>query len=424
MKKTSKLLILSGLLAATASLVSCGTTEDTIPQDANPRELSILLVPSNDPTKLMQRATALTPYLNEYVKDTGYTFKITVGNSYDSVMTALTSGTGDAGFLPGGNYAQVSITNPGKVDLIASAVRAGYKVQADDFKGNGGNEMFNETNKELQRKAMNGEITVSGQDASKATEADPVYKYYGEQSQTNVNFYSGVMFSRRDEYSKEKNFKTFGITAGMTSKEVLAKLHDGEAVFGIMGNGSSSGLIYPSKFVYDMGYTNMFVSKSTYESMSAAEKAKSLIGINQGTYPNGLSYLMSTGVIDVSVGFMDTRYGSGYVQTGGPFANDKGIFDNTYTVGITDPIMNDTISCMHGLEQPARDAIYKAFTTAAATGDKSKDGDPAYYLYQIYSHTGYAPAKDSDYDAAREMYSWKKAHDVDNPTDAVSSESK
>ncbi len=411
MKKSSKFLFFAGLLAATASLASC---------DDNSKVISILLVPSNDPTTLLERANALTPSLNEAIKDTGYTFKITVGQSYDAVMNALTSGTADAGFLPGGNYAQVSVTNPGKVDLIASAVRAGYKVQADDFKGNGGNDMFSDESKELQRKAMNGEITVSGKAASEATESDPVYKYHGEQSETNVNFYSGVMFSRRDAYSHEKGFKEFGITDGMTTAEVVKKLHDNEAVFGVMGNGSSSGLIYPAKMVYELGYTNMFVSKATYEKMSAEEKAKSLIGINQGTYPNGLSYLMSTGVIDVSVGFMDTRYGSGYVQTGGPFYNDDGIFDNTYTVGITDPIMNDTISCKHSLAQEARDAIYKAFTTAAATGNKSEKDTPAYYLYQIYSHTGYAKAEDGNYDNARQMYSWTKEHSVKNPDDSSS----
>ncbi len=413
MKKSSKFLFLAGLIAATASLASCNKNDSKV--------ISILLVPSNDPTTLLERAKALTPTLNEAVKDTGYTFNITVGQSYDAVMNALTSGTADAGFLPGGNYAQVSIANPGKVDLIASAVRAGYKVQADDFKGEGGNDMFSDTSKELQRKAMNGEVTVSGKAASEATESDPVYSYHGEQSETNVNFYSGVMFSRRDSYSKEKGFKEFGITDGMTTAEVIKQLHDNEAVFGIMGNGSSSGLIYPSKMVYDLGYTNMFVSKSTYENMSEADKKISLIGIDQGTYPNGLSYLMSSGVIDVSVGFMDTRYGSGYVQTGGPFYNDNGIFDNTYTVGITDPIMNDTISCKHSLAQEARDAIYNAFTTAAATGNKNEEGTAAYYLYQIYSHTGYAKAEDSNYDKAREMYTWTKAHSVDNPTEKISS---
>ncbi len=414
MKKTSKLLILGALLGTTAGLVSCSGNK-------GPRELQIVLVPSNDPSTLLKRATALTPFLNDYVKDTGYSFKITVADSYDGAMIGLKSAKVDAGFLPGGNYAQVSVTDPGKVDVIAAAVRAGYKVQADDFAGNGGAEMFDETHKELQRKAMNGEVTKSGKPAAQATSDDPVYSYHGEQSTTAVNFYSGVMFCRRDEYSKTKKLKTFGITDGMTTKEVLKKLHDAEAVFGIMGNGSSSGLIYPSKLVYDMGYTKMFVSKSTYDSLSAEDKEKALIGINQSSYPNGLTYLMDSGVIDVSVGFMDTRYGSGYVQKDGPFFQKDSLFDNTYTVAITDPIMNDTISCNSGLEQAARDAVFKAFTTAAKTGDISKEGDPAYYLYQIYSHTGYELTTDDNYDAAREMYKWRKAHEVENPTDTLAS---
>lgn len=416
MKKTSKLLILAGLLSATAALSSCSKDTRT--------PISVLLVPSNDPTTLLNRAKALTPYLNDYIKDSGYRFEITVGDNYDAVMNALVAGTADGGFLPGGNYAQVSTTNPGKVDLIAAAVRAGYKVQADDFCGNGGAEMFDAEHKELQRKAMNGEITNSGKAASEATTDDPVYTYRGEQSETPVNFYSGVMFCRNDAYSKSKGLKEFGITEGMTTAQVLKQLHDKEAIFGIMGNGSSSGLIYPSKLVYDAGYTNMFVSKASYEKMSAEEKAKSLIGVNQGSYPNGLSYLMETGSIDVSVGFMDTRYGSGYVQTGGAFYNNDVIFTGTYTVAITDPIMNDTISCRHDLESNVRDYIYEAFTKAAADGNKSTEGTPAYYLYQIYSHTGYAKTTDDNYAAAREMYKWTKEHSVDNPTDTLASSSK
>jgi phosphonate transport system substrate-binding protein len=90
------------------------------------------------------------------------------------------------------------------------------------------------------------------------------------------------------------------------------------------------------------------------------------------------------------------------------YNNDASVFTNTYTVAITDPIMNDTISVNSKISDARKAAIKKAFKAAVKDGSKDTEGTGAYLLYQIYSHTGYVDAKDSDYDAARDMYNWTK----------------
>ena len=128
--------------------------------------INIQLVPSNDAQTLENRAKALAPILKRFTNDK-YTFNITPGTSqggYETPTQALVAGQTDAVFLPAASYASAFVAHPGKVEVLLSAARAGYKVQADDFAGNGSSEMFDEAHKILQRKAMNGEVDASGKD--------------------------------------------------------------------------------------------------------------------------------------------------------------------------------------------------------------------------------------------------------------------
>ena len=45
-----------------------------------------------------------------------------------------------------------------------------------------------------------------------------------------------------------------------------------------MGASSGSGYIYPTKYIYDHGYTKGFVTKDAYSSLSEADKAKAMEG--------------------------------------------------------------------------------------------------------------------------------------------------
>jgi len=386
MKKSVTSLFILGGLVSVAALAGCGNTE----------EIHLQLVPSNDPSALLTLATKLEPFLNSYVS--GYKFTIDVGATYAATTTALAAGQIDGGFLTASGYAQESIENKGKVDVLLSASRAGYKVQADDFPG------FDAAAKAKQLAAMNGEI---GADGNAVSATNPAYKYRGDQSSTQVSYYSGIIITLRD--SARAALKLGALDADGDGKTTLKELHTAKAVVGIMGATSGAGYIYPTKYIYDNGYTLGFKDKDSYNALSSTDQDKAMIGFNQTSYPNAVKLLM-TGQIDAACGFMDIRYGSAFVQADSDYKGDESLFTKGYTVGITDPILNDTLSVNSSLSQGKRDAIKTAFKKAVTQGSKTEEGTAAYYIYQIYSHTGYVDAKDSDFDAARDMYQWSLDH--------------
>lgn len=403
MNTAKKLLIMGGLLTV-AALTACGSK--TTADDST--DIFVQLVPSNNATTLMSNATKLEPLLKKYVNGE-YTFHVSVGANYGAVNTAVENGKLDAGFLTASGYAQASIEHPGKVEVLLQALRAGYKVQADDFKG----DLYDAALREKQRKAMNGEITADGTAVTSAN-ASSAYVYKGDQSTSSVSFYSGIIISRRDSFgSTISGAKSFDANGDGTI--TIKELHDGKAKFGIMGSTSGSGYIYPTYMLYNMGYTKGFVTEDQYNDLSSADQAKALIGVPETDtskgYPGMVSDVMN-GTIDAGCGFMDIRYGSAYVQTGSQYHLDDTLFTKTYTVAITDPIVNDTVCCYSGISDGKKAAIKKAFKAAAADGTISDVTTAAGMLYQIYSHTGYSDAKNSDFDAVRTMYKWQAEHNL------------
>ncbi|MCR5079232.1 MAG: PhnD/SsuA/transferrin family substrate-binding protein [Bacilli bacterium] len=388
MKHTSKSVLLLGLMSLSA-LASCGGSAES-------KEIHVQLVPSNDSTVLLNMATKLTPYLNEYVKDTGYTFKIDVGTSYAATTSALAAGQIDGGFLTASGYAQCTIDTPNKVKVVLSASRAGYKVQADDFPG------FTAEAKELQRAAMNGEVTKDGKAVTKDN-ASNAYVYRGEQSATEVSFYSAIMITLRD--SARAELKLPALDSDGDGKTTIKEIKDNNGIVGVMGATSSAGYIYPTYTIHQKGYTKGFYAKNDYDALSAADKEKAMISAEQASYSEGVAALME-GRIDAMCGYMDIRYGGAFVQDSSKYYKDETLFTKGYCVEVMDPIMNDTVSVRADLSQDKIDAIKKAFKAAAKDGAKDKENTAAYYLYQIYSHTGYVDAQDSDYESARSMYKW------------------
>lgn len=245
-------------------------------------------------------------------------------------------------------------------------------------------------------------------DAEVGALPENAYVYRGQQSKTEVMYYSSIMYTLRDQAREYIGKDKFGIVSGDTDEQILKKLHDAKAVWGIMSPTSSAGNVYPTYYLYQHGYTLGFKTRQEYNALSAEDQAKAMIGVEQGTYPKGVDDLM-TGTIDVSCGFMDTRYGSAYVQSGGKYEKRDELFANTYTIAVTDPIMNDTVSVRASLSDAKRDAIKKAFQAAVKDGDMNTVNSTAWLVYQIYSHTGYVNAKDSDYDSAKDMYKWSEA---------------
>jgi hypothetical protein len=86
------------------------------------------------------------------------------------------------------------------------------------------------------------------------------------------------------------------------------------------------------------------MSRLTTKALSTDQQALAIRGVNQTPTIQLQSMSVMDGTLDAACGFMDTRYGSAYVQAGGKYENDESVFTHTYTVAITDPIMNDTVS--------------------------------------------------------------------------------
>ncbi|KAI3472660.1 hypothetical protein Pfo_031225 [Paulownia fortunei] len=125
MKQTAKQIVrLSMVFAvaliafATLSVQSASAATKTI------KELKIYFVPSKQPDQIVTATKPLKGLLKAQLKKQGYNVKnvdIKVGTSYEAAGEALTSGTADVGFIPGGTY----VMYEDGVQVLLTATRAG-----------------------------------------------------------------------------------------------------------------------------------------------------------------------------------------------------------------------------------------------------------------------------------------------------------
>jgi phosphonate transport system substrate-binding protein len=118
--------------AATDANASTDTASTT---DASKQigELKVSFVPSKDPNEIITATDPLKDLLKNQLATEGYTVdKVTidVGTTYEAVGEAMTSGSTDIGFIPGGTYALYS----DGADVILTATRAGLSNDSDNPK--------------------------------------------------------------------------------------------------------------------------------------------------------------------------------------------------------------------------------------------------------------------------------------------------
>ena len=346
MKKTKLLTFLAAGTLAVCGLTSCGKEESTV--------INIQFVPSRDSGTLATLASNLEPILN--ATSDKYTFKITTGTSYAATTEAMLSDQVDVGFLTASGYAEATLKHPGSVEVLLTSVRKGYQVQ-EDYK------------KEAEQiKAMNGEIDG--------------YEYLGQQSTTDVNYYCSTLIVK-SEYYKDVN------KDGKIDVKDLAGLT-------IARQGATSGAGYLRPLAYLNDYNMTMVDEIT-------DSSSQIKGLQVSGYDAALTAMMN-GSVAGYWGFMDVRYTNGYNKSTSTYHNNKEIFTSTKCVAITAGIYNDTISVRSGLSDEKKEAVKNAFMTAVKQGSTTEEGTGAYYLYNLYSHTGYTEAKDSDFDGERSFY--------------------
>ncbi len=94
-------------------------------------KLSIGFVPSREPEEIITATEPLKDLLKEELAELGYDvgeIDITVGTNYEAVGEALSAGTTDVGFIPGGTY----VLYDDGAEVILTATRAGLSTDSDD----------------------------------------------------------------------------------------------------------------------------------------------------------------------------------------------------------------------------------------------------------------------------------------------------
>lgn len=136
----SMMFVLLFLLAACGSNPSSQTGESD-PQPSAPvkeeasakklDKLSIGFVPSRDPQEIVTATEPLKGLLKDELAKLGYEVSqvdITVGTNYEAVGEALSAGTTDIGFIPGGTY----VLYDDGAEVILTATRAGLNNDSDN----------------------------------------------------------------------------------------------------------------------------------------------------------------------------------------------------------------------------------------------------------------------------------------------------
>ena len=342
-------------VAGSVALTSCGGKDDNV--------INIQFVPSRDGGDLATLAGRLEPVLEKYAPE--FKFKISTGTSYAATTEAMLSDQCDVGFLTASGYAEATLKNPGKIEVALTSVRKGYQVQVDY------------TTEAEQRAAMNGEIAG--------------YEYLGQQSTEDVNYYTSMLVVSNQYYVDNNG-------DGKIDVKDLAGL-----TIGRQGPTSGAGYLRPLKYLNDNGMEMVDTLDST--------KTNQIKGLQMSGYDAALS-AMNQGSIAGFWMFTDVRYANAYNKESSEWYQNKQIFTNSKVVAITDGIYNDTISFRSNLSDKKKEAVKNAFLQAVKDGvdldanSEEYKASGAYILYNVYSHTGYTLASDSEFNGEREFYQY------------------
>ena len=312
-------------------------------------KLTLEFVPSKDADVIIAGTANLPELVQAEMARLGYDIDevdITVGTSYQATAEAMSAGTIDVGWLPAANY----ILYSDDVDVILTATRNGLSNDSEnpaDWNG--------EANKTLKN---------------------------GPQ----VTFYRALIYAAPTEYGKQLAEK---VNAG----EALTWEDLDAASWAVLGTTSNAGYIYPSLWLmknYDGKKISDLSKVTTVEggygqtfSMAASELVDIIVCYADGRNDYELSWDLPT----------DQKDSTGKQGMG----RSASIWDELNVIGVTEGIYNDTVSISK--ESPYYtpeicEALQNCFINIISTEEGKA-------IFDIYSHTGYAKAVDSDYDNAR-----------------------
>lgn len=118
---------------AAAGETAAATTESQTASAENVHldALNVYFVPSRDPEEIVTATEPLSDLLKNELAGLGYdvdSVNISVGTTYEAVGEALSAGTADVGFIPGGTY----VLYDDGCDVILTATRDGLNKDSDN----------------------------------------------------------------------------------------------------------------------------------------------------------------------------------------------------------------------------------------------------------------------------------------------------
>ncbi len=362
MKKTIALLL---ALVMVFALCACGQTnapaaEESKAPEADATEapatenqhfdkLTLEFVPSKDADVIIAGTKNLPELVQAEMSKLGYGIDevdITVGTSYDATGEAMSAGSIDLGWLPGGTYALYS----DDVDVILTATRNGL------------------SNDSTNPADWNGEANAT------------------QKNGPQVTYYRSLIYATPSEYGKE-------LAAKVNAGEKLTWEDLDKAKWAVQKTSSSAGYIYPSMWLmanYDgkkiSDLSNVIPLDSGYGtafSYAAAEQVDIIVCYADGRNDYEASWMLPTDQQDET-----GKQGMG---------RSESIWNELNVIGVTDGIYNDTVAVSKASPYYTPElvaALQDCFINIINTPEGQE-------IFSVYSHTGYAKAVDSDYDGAR-----------------------
>jgi len=346
---------LSVSMLAVAMLAGCGTGNTAASNTSNSVDkLTFTFVPSRDADEIISGTEGLDKLIIDQMAERGYDIgeiEINVSTTYEAAGEALSAGTSDVAWLPGGTY----VLYDDGCDVILTATRNALSNDSE----NGAD--------------WNGEAN-----ATKKIEDQTTY-------------YRALIYATPSAKGKELAAK---VNAG--NKLTWDELNS--ANWAVMNVSSSAGYIYPSlylmnnydgKSITDLANVTTLDSYATAFQQAAAEQVDVIVCYADGRNDYESIWTLASNEKDAT-----GKQGLG---------RSDSIWNELNVIGVGDKIYNDTVAIstnpVSGHELIKDDAFKTALQESMIAAAKTEEGKK---IFAIYSHTGYEKANDSDYDIARD----------------------
>ena len=359
-----KILALILAMVLVLSLGACGAKEEAPATEAPAAEapaaaeteaarphfekLTLEFVPSKDADVIIAGTANLPELVKAEMANLGYDIdevEITVGTNYDATGEAMSAGTIDIGWLPGGTYALYS----DDTEVILTATRNGLSNDSENPAD------------------WNGEANKTLKDGPQVT------------------FYRSLIYAAPTEYGKKLAEK---VNAG----EALTWEDLDGATWAVQKTSSSAGYIYPTLWLMDnygkkiSDLSNVMPLDSGYGtafSYAAAEQVDIIV-----CYADGRNDYEASWNLPVDQQDETGKQGMG---------REDSIWNELNVIGVTEGIYNDTVAISKESQfytPELKEALQNCFINIINTEEGKA-------IFDVYSHAGYAVAQDSDYDGAR-----------------------